>query len=106
MFEIQEAAKVIIESIDSNAKVIFGAFRDDKLNKNEIKVTVIASGFPENAKRKPISGTESKGFDDSKIIITDKKPEPVKNLKPQSETIDDEEDWSSIPAFLRRPKQK
>ena len=114
MFEIQEAAKVIIESIDSNAKVIFGAFRDDKLNKNEIKVTVIASGFPENAKRKPIINNESKGLDDSKIIITDnndakslKKPEPIKNIKSQSDTVDeDEEDWSSIPAFLRRPKQK
>ncbi len=47
MFEIQDAAKVITESIDPNAKVIFGTVRDDKLKKNEIKITVIASGFPE-----------------------------------------------------------
>lgn len=46
MFEIQEAAKVVTESIDKDAKVIFGAIRDDKLKKNEIKVTVIATGFP------------------------------------------------------------
>ncbi|MEK7462112.1 MAG: cell division protein FtsZ [Patescibacteria group bacterium] len=47
MLEIQDAARVITESIDSHAKVIFGAIRDDKLKKNEIKVTVIATGFPE-----------------------------------------------------------
>lgn len=48
MNEIQESAKVITESIDPNAKVIFGAIADDKLKKNEIKVTVIASGFPQD----------------------------------------------------------
>ena len=45
MHEIQEAAKVITESIDKDAKVIFGAMRDVNLKKGEIKVTVIASGF-------------------------------------------------------------
>lgn len=47
MLEIQDAARVITESIDPNAKVIFGAIKDEKLKKNEIKVTVIATGFPE-----------------------------------------------------------
>ena len=49
MFEIQDAAKVITESIDPNAKVIFGTVRDDKLKKNEVKITVIAAGFPDSA---------------------------------------------------------
>lgn len=47
MLEIQDAARVITESIDPNAKVIFGAIKDEKLKKNEVKVTVIATGFPE-----------------------------------------------------------
>ncbi len=47
MLEIQDAARVITESIDTHAKVIFGAIRDDKLKKNEVRVTVIATGFPE-----------------------------------------------------------
>lgn len=47
MLEVQDAARVITESIDSQAKVIFGAIRDDKLKKNEVKVTVIATGFPD-----------------------------------------------------------
>ncbi len=47
MLEIQDAARVITESIDPQARVIFGAIKDEKLKKNEIKVTVIATGFPE-----------------------------------------------------------
>ena len=53
MFEIQEAAKVITESIDKDAKVIFGAIKDEKLKKGEIKVTVIATGFPEDGEERP-----------------------------------------------------
>ncbi|MCF7816236.1 MAG: cell division protein FtsZ [Candidatus Pacebacteria bacterium] len=47
MLEIQDAARIITESIDPHAKVIFGAIKDEKLKKNEIRVTVIATGFPE-----------------------------------------------------------
>lgn len=47
MNEIQEAAKIITESVDANARVIFGAIIDPKLRKGEIKITVIASGFPD-----------------------------------------------------------
>jgi len=47
MLEIQDAARVITESIDPHAKVIFGAVRDEKLKKNEVRVTVIATGFPD-----------------------------------------------------------
>jgi cell division protein FtsZ len=47
MLEIQDAARVITESIDPHAKVIFGTIRDEKLKKNEVRVTVIATGFPE-----------------------------------------------------------
>jgi cell division protein FtsZ len=46
MLEIQDAARIITESIDPHAKVIFGAIKDEKLKKNEVKVTVIATGFP------------------------------------------------------------
>jgi len=48
MLEVQDAARVITESIDPHAKVIFGAIKDDKLKKNEVKVTVIATGFPDS----------------------------------------------------------
>lgn len=46
MFEVQEAAKIITESVDKDAKIIFGIATDSTLKKDEIKVTVIATGFP------------------------------------------------------------
>ncbi len=46
MFEVQEAAKIITESVDKDAKIIFGIATDSSLKKDEIKVTVIATGFP------------------------------------------------------------
>jgi cell division protein FtsZ len=49
MLEIQDAARIITESIDPHAKVIFGAIKDEKLKKNEVRVTVIATGFPESS---------------------------------------------------------
>ena len=59
MLEIQDAAKVITESIDSNAKVIFGTVHDERLKKGEVKVTVIASGFPEPSVYKSAHSTHS-----------------------------------------------
>ena len=47
MLEIQDAAAVITEAIDPEAKVIFGAITDDTLKKGQVRVTVIATGFPE-----------------------------------------------------------
>ena len=46
MVEVQSAATIITESIDPDAKVIFGTINDERLKKGEIKVTVIATGFP------------------------------------------------------------
>jgi len=49
IMEVQEAAKVISESVDKNAKIIFGIMRDGKLKKGQIRIIVIATGFPESA---------------------------------------------------------
>src|SRR5690606_31615664 len=40
MLEIQDAANVITEAIDPDAKVIFGAVTDETLKKGQVKVTV------------------------------------------------------------------
>ncbi len=107
MNEIQEAAKTITESIDKDAKVIFGTIKDDRLKKNEVKVTVIASGFPETE-------YQSSGDEPEEI---EKKPKKVAgeihNSVIQSSTekrvasdlSEDEDDWAAVPAFLRRGKK-
>jgi len=43
--EIDEVAKIITGEVASGARIIFGAIKDEKLKKGEIKVTVIATGF-------------------------------------------------------------
>ena len=44
---ISGAKRVLFAIAGGDNLVIFGAIRDDKLKKNEVKVTVIATGFPE-----------------------------------------------------------
>lgn len=54
MLEINEAANIITENIDPNAKVIFGAVADDQVRKGEIQITVVATGFDVNKNAKEI----------------------------------------------------
>lgn len=49
MLEVQDAAKIITEAVDPDAKVIFGAVTDDAMKKGEFRITVIATGFPEGS---------------------------------------------------------
>lgn len=56
IMEVQEAAKVINESVDKNAKIIFGMMKDEKLKKGQIRIIVIATGFPESAAHASHSG--------------------------------------------------
>jgi len=54
MFEVSEAAKIITESVDKDATVIFGIVHDERMKKDEIKVVVIATKFPTNFKMREI----------------------------------------------------
>ncbi|MEK7610072.1 MAG: cell division protein FtsZ [Patescibacteria group bacterium] len=124
MFEIQDAAKVITESIDPEAKIIFGTVRDDKLKKNEIKITVIATGFPESNAANPRSNSpvsaeptiasimknvaeKGEKSERGKIFnsVPDMKREVAPKVEAKKETKDDD-DWGAIPAFLRRSRLK
>lgn len=91
MFEINEAAKVITESIDRDAKVIFGAVQDDKLKKGEIKITVIATGFSTTNLKLPLN-KEEKGEVKKTTVFPDK----------NNGSVSDEAEWDAVPAFLRR----
>jgi cell division protein FtsZ len=130
MFEIQDAAKIITESVDTNAKVIFGTVFDTKLKKNEVRVTVIASGFPDGTggTRKTLfqAAEEDRGGDNRGRIFNtifptqESKPAAPKNESVSSapakpiadekkitdDTNDSDDDWGAIPAFLRRSKVK
>lgn len=45
MTEIQDAAKLVSQTVDPSAKIIFGTYHDRKLKPNQIKVTIVATGF-------------------------------------------------------------
>ena len=54
MYEVNEAARIITASADLNAKIIFGAVIDEAM-KDELKVTVIATGFGQTASPKKVT---------------------------------------------------
>ena len=123
MLEVQDAASVITEAIDPEAKVIFGAVTDDTLKKGEVRITVIATGFPESPARSslfqtaqriaarkeqesapaPIRAREmSKKTEDR---TTDKEKaarDSVASGAPKVEQPEDDETWGGLPSFLRR----
>ncbi|HXK35949.1 MAG: Cell division protein FtsZ [Parcubacteria group bacterium GW2011_GWB1_48_6] len=109
MAEINEAAKIITENIDPNAKVIFGAVESDKLKKGEIQITVIATGFSDHAPVmvKPM-GTLSSGpslFGDSSnnSDIFNKNPsEPKEPVKEFTDPSLEDDEMFEIPAFIRK----
>ena len=104
MWEINEAAKIITESIDRDAKVIFGAVHDDTLKKGEIKITVIATGFMTQQAR------DAGSYDptpDERIEIVRKPIDRPASSTPEKTTpnVDAEDDWGAVPAFLRRNRR-
>jgi len=118
--EIQDAAKIVTESIDPDAKVIFGTSKTDKLKKNEIKITVIATGFKDStgnerrlfqksSKDEEESKKENKGgiFGGTPTKKEEKENDKKKEPKSKEPKIiipedDDDDSWDAIPSFLKR----
>ena len=88
--EVNLAAELIQSSADPDATIIFGAVIDDNL-KDEIIITVIATGFDKAAdKKRP-------GF----VFGADKKPMQPEPSKPTI-IVDDDVEGPEIPTFLKR----
>ena len=128
MWEVNEAARVITEPIDKEAKVIFGAIHDERLRKGELKVTVIAASFPDrfaglnnsSAPQVPLSERgniptprfnmpSQQATPSSLSSASSLRPNtPSSSRPPISSRVNEEEaetnEWDSIPAFLRRKK--
>ena len=90
LFEVNEAAEVVTGAADQNANVIFGAVIDEAL-KDEVRVTVIATGFGPHRtrRRRPAEVAE---------------PEQVPREEPQParrEGFDVPDDVLEVPSFLR-----
>jgi cell division protein FtsZ len=87
LFEVNEAAEVVTSAADQNANVIFGAVIDDAL-KDEVRVTVIATGFGPQAHRR-------------RRRTTVPEEEPTPRAPEERERFDVGEDVLEVPSFLR-----
>src|SRR4029077_10580879 len=53
LWEVNEAAKAVAEAAHPDANIIFGAMVDDKLD-DQVWVTVVATGYGEEGRRKSV----------------------------------------------------
>lgn len=116
MYEVNEAARIITQSADPNAKIIFGAVIDEDL-KDEVKVTVIATGFGKGGSRpaKKMMAAATSGFEPMPPMDRQKpamsSPQPTQPQAPiftpppaaaKPMTKPAPEDDLEIPAFIRK----
>jgi len=127
MLEVHEAAKIITETVSPDAKIIFGAIKDDKLKKGEVRVTVIATGFPAPGvapRGTPLFSSMTRqtteadvaplgkifnapvAKEEKKSEVPKAAPAPTPASTPKPAAEDEEDEWGAVPSFLRRPKIK
>ncbi|MBT4349713.1 cell division protein FtsZ [bacterium] len=109
MFEVNEAAEVITSACDPEAKVIFGAVIDESLGE-EVKITVIATGFRDQNDTKERTATQP-NMSYQETFAKKSEERTVKKAfqspKEKEEKIEEapktkEEEELDIPAFLRK----
>jgi len=121
MAEINEAANVIIESIDPEAQVIFGAVVDETLSDGQIKVTVIATGFDQEDPKKPMKAFEKEEIQEPTIDELKKDAEKKRLEQEQAQlqqeavdkkkdefirNVDSDDDEFELPTFIRNKLNK
>jgi cell division protein FtsZ len=113
LHEVHEASSVIQKAAHENANIIFGAVMDDAM-KEQVKITVIAAGFREAARRQPhqkpayLPKTWKAGRDEQPAEpqnVVQESPRPAVNevVRQQDTAAADDLD---VPTFLRRAAQK
>jgi len=111
MFEVDEAAKIISAAADQDANIIFGAVIKEGLS-DQIRITVIATGFDETRSRiaqmrptyKPVvQGVVSEGKAiEAKDATTNEYNENEDSSNNNDNDDDSFGDKFEIPAFLRK----
>jgi cell division protein FtsZ len=94
LFEVNEAAQIVQEAADPNANIIFGSVIDDSLG-DEIRVTVIATGFDHGRVPRPRHVAEQVR---ESARRRDRAPRVAERERSSLEIPDDEID---IPPFLK-----
>lgn len=106
LFEVNEAAEIISEAADPDANIIFGAVIDENL-KDELRITVIATGFDDATHRSTVveKKVEAK---QAPVKETQAPVEEVEVEEPVAEAVkaepEQEVEEFEIPTFLRRKR--
>nr|MDD3720844.1 cell division protein FtsZ [Candidatus Gracilibacteria bacterium] len=106
MFEVDEAAKVITESVDPDANIIFGATIHPDYE-GQLKITVVATGFNEDTNRTFIEKkgellrTGSFGRKPMGEVRTTPLPSPSSQTS-SMKNLNNQDEIDSVPAFLRK----
>jgi cell division protein FtsZ len=87
LFEVNEAAEVVTGAADQNANVIFGAVIDESL-KDEVRVTVIATGFGAAGHRRR-----------RRAVVPEETP--ATHTEEQRERFEVSDEELEVPSFLR-----
>ncbi|MCX6745569.1 MAG: cell division protein FtsZ [Candidatus Parcubacteria bacterium] len=116
MHEVNEAARVITESAESDAKIIFGAIIDEDLG-DQLKITVIATGFEakafknRDAETKVFTPKEGTPYKPSQFLKEEgekeeekakKKPKEDYKVFSSAKSEEGQEEDLDIPAFIRK----
>ena len=99
LFEVHEAADIITKAAHPDAQIIFGAVVDDQLG-DEVRVTVIASGFDrwdQQAEDVIPFAREAEAVAGAEV------PEPAIEPAYVFDAEAEEEEDLDIPSFLRKP---
>ncbi len=97
MFEVDEAARIITESVDADANIIFGATINEEYN-GELKLTVVATGFDEDSNKSYSENSKAKSTIANPFgrkQVTDSRVTPVSTSTPPQDDLD-------VPSFLRK----
>ncbi len=87
MSEVQRIAEKITESVDENAKIIFGTSTDKSLSRGEVRVTVLATSFDDDEKERSGKVKELSMVNNSMANV-----EGVERIGDNDLNIDDEEE--------------
>ena len=104
--EVQEAAAIVEEILDDDVNMIWGMSFDESFE-DEVKVTIIATGFEEQSKE-PILKPVQRNFLGQKIEMPKRESENyitrgLRNTETIAEPeVKESEEDTEVPAFLRR----
>ena len=104
MMEVNEAAGVITELIDEDAKVIFGSIIDENLKKGEVKITVIATGF--NEENNTIQRLGEIGTNNSSLNVLSKNTDIDKGVRKDLFKGDNNLSYNNINDSVEDVKEK